>query len=123
LCLCCKPLWHPSRRPQNGLAKKATANWPLRNFAILGFLKSYFEGLKYTLREDWLWLDGEFSELPYSFETRPDADTLKRRIEEWYGADPQYLVINENGELVIEDGRPIVAWKPWLGVRAVKLDE
>jgi hypothetical protein len=48
-----------------------------------------------------------------------EAKEFKRRVDEFYSEHPQYFVINDECQPVIEDGNPIVAWQPELTIEGI----
>jgi hypothetical protein len=60
----------------------------------------------------------------FLFEDRRKATQLKEYIEWYFAENPQYFVINGDGERVLNDqGEPIVAWKPEVTVTALAKEE
>ena len=54
------------------------------------------------------------SEERYIFKTKKAAEAFKTRAEKMYRENPQFHVINDEGEEVLDEytGKPIVAWEP-----------
>ena len=59
----------------------------------------------------------------YVFETKSDADAFKRTVSKFYRTNPQYFVIDADGNEVKERGKSVAAWKPELTVRPLNEED
>jgi hypothetical protein len=60
----------------------------------------------------------------YLFESKEKAIAFKRDVETRYAQNPQYLVIDDDGEPVLnEDGETEVAWEPSIAVTRATAEE
>lgn len=62
--------------------------------------------------------DKEHGEERYLFDSEHTALAFKACVEDGYAKEPEYNVIDDEGNTVLEDGKPRVAWKPEVEVKA-----
>lgn len=98
----------------------ATVNWVSPQHGGLADINKKMLSLLPDLTDEtgYIAFDGQHGEERYLFDSEFLALAFKAKVEDAHHKDPQYFVIDDAGETVLEDGKPLVAWRPEVVVEA-----